>query len=424
MNLGIALDGQAAFCKEFCIAIIAIITVARIDCISFFVACIFADRFDFSAVQNHRSHRGDGGPIFTLCINFNIVERQAVPDIYTVILTDCLQLAAGHFHCTVRADAKVAAACINVSIGNAQLSPCKNTNVGCRLCFDAAAADLDSIFCIECRIIRLQHKFRVFDVGCSRDRTIVISAHVNRVALLSGRLQIHLGGGVNGQVIAIDAAVQTLGLHGSAIFNADASVESDRAAVHGSDVNIRSNREVISALADTGNALIVCRCDLQRTGAGNLEIMCSNAALTFKEIFPHQNKVQQRIRVIKINYPVPAGVLNIHTIQGQRMGLGIVTYGPSAEFLLRNVCFRVKRVVANLQCTVLFAQHAHRAFGSGAQLHQRIGALSQRRNGKGEHHASGQRRRYCTPDKFALFHGTTSFFPSHFYGGGVYITVS
>ena len=60
--------------------------------------------------------------------------------------------------------------------------------------------------------------------------------------------------------------------------------------------------------------------------------MCSNAALTFKEIFPHQNKVQQRIRVIKINYPVMAGVLNIHTIQGQRMGLGIVAYGSSAEF--------------------------------------------------------------------------------------------
>ena len=115
MNLGIALDGQAAFCKEF----IAIITVARIDCISFVAACIFADRFDFSAVQNHRSHRGDGDPIFTLCINFNIVERQAVPDIYTVILTDCLQLAAGHFHRTVRADAIVVAACINVSIGNA-----------------------------------------------------------------------------------------------------------------------------------------------------------------------------------------------------------------------------------------------------------------------------------------------------------------
>ena len=60
--------------------------------------------------------------------------------------------------------------------------------------------------------------------------------------------------------------------------------------------------------------------------------MCSNAALTFKEIFPHQNKVQRRIHVIKINYPVPAGVLNIHTIQGQRMGLGIVAYGSSAEF--------------------------------------------------------------------------------------------
>ena len=68
--------------------------------------------------------------------------------------------------------------------------------------------------------------------------------------------------------------------------------------------------------------------------------------------------------------------------------------------------------------TVLRIQHTGRTVAADAQLHQRIGALSQRRSGKGEHHASGQRRRYCTPDKFALFHGTTSFFPSHFYGGG------
>ena len=77
-----------------------------------------------------------------------------------------------------------------------------------------------------------------------------------------------------------------------------------------------------------------------------------------------------------------------------------------------------------LRDIILHIQHAHRAFGSGAQLHQRIGALSQRRSGKGEHHASGQRRRYCTPDKFALFHGITSFFPLAFLRGGVYITVS
>ena len=47
------------------------------------------------------------------------LDGQVVPDIYTVILTDCLQLAAGHFHRTVRADAIVVAACINASIGNA-----------------------------------------------------------------------------------------------------------------------------------------------------------------------------------------------------------------------------------------------------------------------------------------------------------------
>lgn len=72
--------------------------------------------------------------------------------------------------------------------------------------------------------------------------------------------------------------------------------------------------------------------------------------------------------------------------------------------------------------TVLFVQHAHRAFGGGALLEQRIGACGQRRSGKGEHHASGQRRRYCTPDKFALFHGITSFFPLAFLRGGVCIT--
>ena len=72
-----------------------------------------------------------------------------------------------------------------------------------------------------------------------------------------------------------------------------------------------------------------------------------------------------------------------------------------------------------VNCVTIFrVQHAHGAAASHAQLHQRIGAFGQRRSGKGEHHASGQRRRYCTPDKFALFHGTTSFFPSHFYGGG------
>ena len=47
------------------------------------------------------------------------LDGQVVPDIYTVILTDCLQLAGGHFHRTVRADAIVVAACINASIGNA-----------------------------------------------------------------------------------------------------------------------------------------------------------------------------------------------------------------------------------------------------------------------------------------------------------------
>ena len=76
-------------------------------------------------------------------------------------------------------------------------------------------------------------------------------------------------------------------------------------------------------------------------------------------------------------------------------------------------------VVNNSGRSAIFrVQHAHGAAAGHAQLHQRIGALSQRRSGKGEHHASGQRRRYCTPDKFALFHGITSFFPSHFYGGG------
>ena len=67
---------------------------------------------------------------------------------------------------------------------------------------------------------------------------------------------------------------------------------------------------------------------------------------------------------------------------------------------------------------VLFVQHAHRAFGGGALLEQGIGACGQSRGGKAEHHARCQRSGSCPPDKFALFHGTTSFFPSHFYGGG------
>ena len=62
----------------------------------------------------------------------------------------------------------------------------------------------------------------------------------------------------------------------------------------------------------------------------------------------------------------------------------------------------------DLLCAVLRIQHTGRTVAADAQLHQRIGALSQRRGREGEHHASGQRRRYCTPDQFALFHGTTS----------------
>ena len=73
------------------------------------------------------------------------------------------------------------------------------------------------------------------------------------------------------------------------------------------------------------------------------------------------------------------------------------------------VC-RVDHLVIDfdLLCAVLRIQHTGRTVAADAQLHQRIGALSQRRGREGEHHASGQRRRYCTPDKFALFHGTTS----------------
>ena len=41
--------------------------------------------------------------------------------------------------------------------------------------------------------------------------------------------------------------------------------------------------------------------------------------------------------------------------------------------------------------TVLFVQHAHRAFGGGALLEQGIGACGQRRSGKAEHHARCQR---------------------------------
>ena len=75
-----------------------------------------------------------------------------------------------------------------------------------------------------------------------------------------------------------------------------------------------------------------------------------------------------------------------------------------------------------VNCVTIFrVQHVHRAFGGGALLEQVIGACGQSRGGKGEHHASGQRHRYCTPDKFALFHGTTSFFPLAFLrGGGMY----
>ena len=149
--------------------------------------------------------------------------------------------------------------------------------------------------------------------------------------------------------------------------------------------------------------------------------MCSNAALTFKEIFPHQNKVQQRIRVIKINYPILAGVLNLHTIQGQRMGLGIVAYGSSAEFSLINVCFRVKRVVANRQCTVLFVQHAHRVFGGGALLEQGIGACGQSRGGKAEHHACCQRSGSRPPGQNISFHRGSSF--AEIITGGGYVSL-
>ena len=104
-----------------------------------------------------------------------------------------------------------------------------------------------------------------------------------------------------------------------------------------------------------------------------------------------------------------------------RCGVAIDGKGAAfnGKFLVNGLHLHVRVLHGNSRSRVLFVvQHAHRAFGSGAQLHQRIGALSQRRSGKGEHHASGQRRRYCTPDKFALFHGTTSFSPPRIFTGG------
>ena len=59
--------------------------------------------------------------------------------------------------------------------------------------------------------------------------------------------------------------------------------------------------------------------------------------------------------------------------------------------------------------TVLFVQHAHRAFGGGALLEQGIGACGQSRGGKAEHHACCQRSGSCPPGQNISFHRGSSF---------------
>ena len=71
--------------------------------------------------------------------------------------------------------------------------------------------------------------------------------------------------------------------------------------------------------------------------------------------------------------------------------------------------------------TVLFVQHAHRAFGGGALLEQGIGACGQSRGGKGEHHACCQRSGSRPPGQNISFHRGSSF--AKIIKGGVYITV-
>ena len=59
--------------------------------------------------------------------------------------------------------------------------------------------------------------------------------------------------------------------------------------------------------------------------------------------------------------------------------------------------------------TVLFVQHAHRAFGGGALLEQGIGACGQSRGGKAEHHACCQRSGSRPPGQNISFHRGSSF---------------
>ena len=59
--------------------------------------------------------------------------------------------------------------------------------------------------------------------------------------------------------------------------------------------------------------------------------------------------------------------------------------------------------------TVLFVQHAYRAFGGGALLEQGIGACGQSRGGKAEHHACCQRSGSRPPGQNISFHRGSSF---------------
>ena len=71
--------------------------------------------------------------------------------------------------------------------------------------------------------------------------------------------------------------------------------------------------------------------------------------------------------------------------------------------------------------TVLFVQHAHRAFGGGALLEQGIGACGQSRGGKAEHHARRQRSGSCPPGQNISFHRVPPL--RKLLRGGVCITV-
>ena len=71
--------------------------------------------------------------------------------------------------------------------------------------------------------------------------------------------------------------------------------------------------------------------------------------------------------------------------------------------------FEIHLILSFYLRTVLFVQHAHRAFGGGALLEQGIGACGQSWGGKAEHHARCQRSGSCPPGQNISFHRGSSF---------------